>query len=238
MKWRKRWLRNQPPQDRRDFTNRNEQRRAIFSGAWGEKGGGPSRTSFNPPLARHRAGKSRVYQGLSGVRGAPSSSLIQGGSCMRERRPYGSVGGGDQRWSSLPRQPDNQPIACRYSRFHTNPNRRSTRLCAGGDSESTESAQRKWALAKAELHRHLDEVRMAPSNEGKDWCYVATGDWDLLGVDSKLDSGRQSSDWRLEMVAGVRDVLKIPPIPFCVEMLRPRAASRFGVWVRFPSPAP
>jgi hypothetical protein len=157
---------------------------------------------------------------------------------MRERRPYGSVGGA----ISDGRPYRDSPITNRS-------------LAATPDSIQTQIEEvrgfvqegilnlrnllnENGALAKAELHRHLDEVRMAPSNEGKDWCYVATGDWDLLGVDSKLDSGRQSSDWRLEMVAGVRDVLKIPPIPFCVEMLRPRAASRFGVWVRFPSPAP
>lgn len=60
----------------------------------------------------------------------------------------------------------------------------------------------KAPLAKAELHRHLDEIRLSPAKQGKNWQYVAEGDWDLLGSDSALVSGRQSSDWRLEMVAG------------------------------------
>jgi hypothetical protein len=55
-----------------------------------------------------------------------------------------------------------------------------------------------------ELLRHLDEVRVPPSNDGKGWHYVAEGDWDLLGADSKLVTGRQFTDWRPVMVAGVR----------------------------------
>ena len=62
----------------------------------------------------------------------------------------------------------------------------------------------KAPLAKTELHRHLDEVRMSPSNDGKGWHYVAEGDWDLLGADSKLATGRQFANWRPVMVAGVR----------------------------------
>ena len=57
--------------------------------------------------------------------------------------------------------------------------------------------------AKAELRRHLDEVRMLRSSDGDGWHYVAEGNWDLLGTDSSLVSGRQPSGWRLEMVAGV-----------------------------------
>jgi site-specific DNA recombinase len=58
-------------------------------------------------------------------------------------------------------------------------------------------------LAKTVLHRHLDNIRMSPANDGEGWHYVAEGNWDLLGSDSRLVSGRQPSDWRLEMVAGV-----------------------------------
>jgi hypothetical protein len=43
-----------------------------------------------------------------------------------------------------------------------------------------------------------------PSNDSKGWHYVAEGDWDLLGVDSGLVTGRQFIDWRPVMVAGVR----------------------------------
>ena len=61
----------------------------------------------------------------------------------------------------------------------------------------------KGPLAKAELHRHLHEVRMLPSRGEKDWHYVAEGDWDLLGADSSMVTERQFSDWRPVMVAGV-----------------------------------
>ena len=58
-------------------------------------------------------------------------------------------------------------------------------------------------LAKAELHRHLTEIRMTPSSDGNGWNYVAEGEWDLLGTDAELAPRRQFSDWRLDMVAGV-----------------------------------
>jgi len=62
----------------------------------------------------------------------------------------------------------------------------------------------KAPLAKAALHRHIDEMRMQPTREGKGWSYIAEGELDLLGADSSVDSRRQMLDWRLEMVAGVR----------------------------------
>jgi site-specific DNA recombinase len=37
------------------------------------------------------------------------------------------------------------------------------------------------ALAKAELHSHLSEIRMTPAEDGKNWHYVAEGSWNLLG---------------------------------------------------------
>jgi len=79
-------------------------------------------------------------------------------------------------------------------------------------------------LAKTELRRHLDEVRMLPSNDGDDWHYVAEGKWDLLGADSSLVSRRQSNDWRLEMVAGARNAPNALLLPFRYELLRGAAA--------------
>jgi site-specific DNA recombinase len=38
------------------------------------------------------------------------------------------------------------------------------------------------ALAKAELHSHLSEIRMTPTEDGKNWHYVAEGSWNLLGT--------------------------------------------------------
>ena len=35
--------------------------------------------------------------------------------------------------------------------------------------------------AKAELQKHVTEIRMMPHVEGKKGYYVAVGDWDLLG---------------------------------------------------------
>ena len=58
-------------------------------------------------------------------------------------------------------------------------------------------------MAKTVLHQHLDEIRMSPATEGKDWHYVAEGEWDLLGTDSRVATERQYFDWRPVMVAGV-----------------------------------
>lgn len=76
-------------------------------------------------------------------------------------------------------------------------------LVVEGISNLRELLNEKAPLAKTVLHRHLDEVRMSPANDGKSWHYRAEGNWDLLGTDSNLDSRRRSFDWRLEMVAGV-----------------------------------
>ena len=77
------------------------------------------------------------------------------------------------------------------------------RFVKEGISNLRELLNENAPLAKAELHRHLDSVVMTPSNHGKEWHYIAEGDWDLLGVDSSLASKRQPLNWRLEMVAGV-----------------------------------
>jgi site-specific DNA recombinase len=61
----------------------------------------------------------------------------------------------------------------------------------------------KAPLAKSELHRHVDEVRMSPASDGKNWCYLAEGEVDLLGSDYSVDSRRRMLDRRLEVVAGV-----------------------------------
>ena len=80
----------------------DEQRRAIFGGAWGEKGAGQGEhrlIQHSPDTARG----SRVSQGLSGVRVA--TLLVT----HPRSEPYAVMplvrccAGGDQRWSSLPR---------------------------------------------------------------------------------------------------------------------------------------
>jgi hypothetical protein len=82
----------------------DEQRRAIFGGAWGEKGAGQGEHRFVQHLPDTVRGFECIKDGA--VYAEPrSASSLQGGSRMRESRSYGSVrGGGDQRWSSLPQQ--------------------------------------------------------------------------------------------------------------------------------------
>ena len=58
--------------------------------------------------------------------------------------------------------------------------------------------------SQAELHRHIDEVRMSPAGDGENWCYFAEGEVDLLGSDYSVDPRRRVLDRRLEVVAGVR----------------------------------
>lgn len=58
-------------------------------------------------------------------------------------------------------------------------------------------------LAKAALRKHLDELRMIPTESDEAWYYVAEGAWNLLGADSGVDRMRQPSGWRIRMVAGV-----------------------------------
>ena len=79
----------------------DEQRGAIFGGAWGEKGAGQGEhrsVPHSPATVRGRG----VYQGLSGVRGAtlfvthPRWEPYAGKPLVR------ICAGGDQRWSSLP----------------------------------------------------------------------------------------------------------------------------------------
>jgi hypothetical protein len=38
------------------------------------------------------------------------------------------------------------------------------------------------ALAKSELHSHLSEIRMTPTEKREEWHYVAEGTWNLLGI--------------------------------------------------------
>jgi hypothetical protein len=58
------------------------------------------------------------------------------------------------------------------------------------------------AAAKAELQRHVKEIRMFPASDGDSWCYEVDGTWDLLGLEPDLDRRRRVDDERLRMVAG------------------------------------
>jgi hypothetical protein len=86
----------------------DEQRRAIFGGAWGEKGAGQGEHRFIQHLPDTVRGN-RVYQGWRGVRGATLRVIYP------RREPYAGkplvrfCAGGDQQWSSLPRHFVRQP---------------------------------------------------------------------------------------------------------------------------------
>jgi hypothetical protein len=63
-------------------------------------------------------------------------------------------------------------------------------------------------LAKQELHRHLNVVKMHPVGNGRKWHYEAEGAWNLLGTDEAAPreehSAQDSNEGRLRMVAGAR----------------------------------
>ena len=63
-------------------------------------------------------------------------------------------------------------------------------------------------LAKQELHRHLNVVKMHPVGNGRKWHYEAEGAWNLLGTDDAAPreehSAQDSNEGRLRMVAGAR----------------------------------
>jgi hypothetical protein len=70
----------------------DEQRRAIFGGAWGEKGAGQGEHRFVQHLPDTVRGFECIKDGA--VYAEPrSASSLQGGSRMRESRSYGSVRG-------------------------------------------------------------------------------------------------------------------------------------------------
>ena len=54
--------------------------------------------------------------------------------------------------------------------------------------------------AKAELQKHVTEIRMMPQTEGKKGFYVAEGEWNLLG--GYGDGAGSESTQHFPMVAG------------------------------------
>ncbi|HXY23559.1 MAG TPA: recombinase family protein [Candidatus Acidoferrum sp.] len=55
-------------------------------------------------------------------------------------------------------------------------------LVERGISDLSSLLNRDAVLAKAELRKHLSEIRMTPTEDRKEWHYVAEGTWDLLGT--------------------------------------------------------
>ena len=73
------------------------------------------------------------------------------------------------------------------------------RLVESGIQNLSNLLREKAPLAKQDLHSHLSQVQLYPSEDGQGWCYIAEGTWDLMGeppVAPKNLSGR------FEMVAG------------------------------------
>ena len=57
--------------------------------------------------------------------------------------------------------------------------------------------------ARAELLRHVTEIRLIPQKTAEGADYVAEGEWDLLGTREEMDRARHLSSVRARLVAGV-----------------------------------
>jgi hypothetical protein len=57
--------------------------------------------------------------------------------------------------------------------------------------------------ARAELLRHVSEIRLVPRQTAKGSDYVATGEWNLLGEYPETDRARRLLGVRARLVAGV-----------------------------------
>jgi hypothetical protein len=57
-------------------------------------------------------------------------------------------------------------------------------------------------LARVELAKHVNVIRLYPSTVGAERFYGAEGEWNLLGGFPGTGPTRQPSDWRVRMVAG------------------------------------
>jgi site-specific DNA recombinase len=57
--------------------------------------------------------------------------------------------------------------------------------------------------ARAELLRHVTEIRLVPQQTGEGADYVAEGEWDLLGNREEMERARHLSGVRARLVAGV-----------------------------------
>jgi len=75
------------------------------------------------------------------------------------------------------------------------------------------------AKAKAELHKHVSEIRMLPQAEGKKGYYVAEGNWDLLGGYREDSGGLGIPHFR--MVAGDQFARNVLTLPFRIELAQP-----------------
>ncbi len=56
--------------------------------------------------------------------------------------------------------------------------------------------------ARAELAKHVDEIRMVPRQAGGEWYYLAIGQWNLLGDYGRGERNREFPEVRVRLVAG------------------------------------
>ena len=75
----------------------------------------------------------------------------------------------------------------------------------------------------AELRRHVSQIRMTPTRNDDYPFYVAEGAWNLVGKRSEMARMRQCGDWRIRMIAGVRNLPIAPTIRFEIPILEAAA---------------
>jgi hypothetical protein len=90
-----------------------------------------------------------------------------------------------------------------------------TRLAALCDLLNSDVTQ-----ARAELLRHVSEIRLAPQQRGSGSEYVASGEWNLLGKDPETDRARRLLGVRARLVAGACNHPNCLVLPFSLELIR------------------
>ena len=77
--------------------------------------------------------------------------------------------------------------------------------------------------ARAELLRHVSEIRLVPRDTETGSDYVAEGEWNLLGNYPGIDRARHLLAVRARLVAGACKAPNALIIPFRIELFRPAA---------------
>jgi hypothetical protein len=75
--------------------------------------------------------------------------------------------------------------------------------------------------ARAELLRHVSEIRLVPRQTETGSEYVAEGEWNLLGTYPEKDRARHLLGVRARLVAGACNAPNALIIPFRIELFRP-----------------
>ena len=75
--------------------------------------------------------------------------------------------------------------------------------------------------ARAELLRHVGEIRLKPSQTETGSEYVAEGEWNVLGTYPEKDRARHLLGVRARLVAGACNVPNALVVPFRIALFRP-----------------